>query len=239
MVKIVKVPKLAGKVSREAVVKITRAKATITDSAIIGPAGNGVTIADASDVEMSNTLVAAVWGTGVAVEGEGDGRTASRLQMSHCVVRNCYHRCITLGPGCDGSVIERSWISGSAWHGIRYDHASPRIERNIIFDNARSGIYASGKTAASVKRNVFMSNAMGGMSCWHANSDTIEGNIFVGNRERESLAAVGGAAPRVTGNWFLEAGTAVWCGKIAGDDAADGLRGCHPWRETCFRTSTP
>jgi hypothetical protein len=67
-------------------------------------------------------------------------------------VRNCYHRCVTLVT--EEATVERCRISGSAWHGIRYDNCSPKILNNHIFGNARSGIYASGQTRATVVGNV-------------------------------------------------------------------------------------
>ena len=97
---------------------------------------NGVTILDGSDLQIENSLVAALRGTGVAA---GPG---TKLRMCDSDVRNCYHRCVTLVT--DLATIERSRISGSAWHGIRYDNCSPKILNNHIFGNARSGIYASG-----------------------------------------------------------------------------------------------
>ena len=113
-------------------------------------------------------------------------------------------------PNCNSSAIERSWISGSAWHGIRYDHASPRIERNVISSNARSGIYASGATAAEIRRNLFAGNEMGGVSCWGTNKDTITANLFAGNL-REGLMVIDSSTPTVSENWFKDEVSAVVC----------------------------
>ena len=125
-----------GGVSSDPIIAIQASEVSIEASAIVGPSGNGVTIAGASKVRMSESLVAAIWGTGVRVEGGADAASAPQLHMNKCVVRNCYHRCVTIGANSNDTVIEGSWISGSAWHGIRYDHAAPRIERNVIFSNA-------------------------------------------------------------------------------------------------------
>ena len=71
----------------------------------------------------------------------------------------------SLGGDATRSELRRNRISGSAWHGIRYDGAKPLVEGNLIYGNARSGIYASGKTAAEVRGNLFWRNEHGGMSC--------------------------------------------------------------------------
>jgi hypothetical protein len=122
----------------------------------MGPFGHGVRIAAGADVEIRDSLVAAVWGTGVAVSGAtGGSGPVSRLYLVESEARNCYHRCVTIGPNCNSTVIERCRISGSAWHGIRYDHAAPTITGNALFGNARFGIYASGRTTATVRGNLF------------------------------------------------------------------------------------
>ena len=54
--------------------------------------------------------------------------------------------------------MDRACRSGTAWHGVRYDDASPTLTANHIFANARSGIYASGKTSAIIKDNLFTAN---------------------------------------------------------------------------------
>jgi hypothetical protein len=94
--------------------------------------------------------------------------------------------------------IERCRVSGAAWHGIRYDHASPTISGNLIFANARSGIYASGETAAQVQGNLFWKNEMNGMSCWFENRDGITNNTFAANR-REGLSVLGASNPASSG----------------------------------------
>ena len=198
-----------GRVTSDSLVVYLRASGSITDCAITGPYMHGISL-QGSDLEMKSSLVTALWGTGVAASGSSENSTspASRLHLAGCEVRLCNHRGITLGPGCDTSVIEGNRISGSAWHGIRYDHASPTVTGNTIFNNARSGIYASGKTQATVRGNLFWRNEMNGISCWFANADRIEANTFVDNL-REGLAVVGGATPAVSGNIFARNRTAV------------------------------
>jgi len=165
---------------------------------------------------MSKSLVAAFWGTGVVIHGSSEETKASRIHLKDSAIRSCNHRGITLGRDCDNSIIERNWISGSAWHGIRYDSASPRIERNVIFGNARSGIYASGTTSAKVLKNLFAENEMSGISCWYNNTDTIRENIFVENT-REAMGVLGNSKPEIDSNWFLDQDIAIRCSSISGD----------------------
>ena len=54
--------------------------------------------------------------------------------------------------------------------GIRYDGSAPHVVGNLIFDNQRSGIYASGKTTALVEGNVFLGT---GSSHWFASADRV------------------------------------------------------------------
>ncbi len=151
---------------------------------------------------MQGTLVAGLWGTGVSILPGELGRGAPpSMTMTGCEVRNCYHRCITIATGCNDVRIERSRISGSAWHGIRYDNASPVIEHNLIFANARSGIYASGDTRATVRGNVIFANEMNAVSCWFSNHDEFTGNTFVANL-REGISVLGASKPTFKRNLF-------------------------------------
>jgi parallel beta-helix repeat protein len=193
-------------VSSESLVSFVNATGSIRECAIVGPFMNGVTIRDGSDVLIENSLVAALWGTGVAA---GPG---TKLRICDSDIRNCYHRCITLVT--DQATIERSRISGSAWHGIRYDNCSPKILNNHIFANARCGIYASGRTSATVVGNVFWRNEMDAMSCWFNNADTIEHNTVIGNL-REGILVVGGSKPTLSRNLFARNPIAVACSKVA------------------------
>jgi hypothetical protein len=115
-------------------------------------------------------------------------------------IRNCHYAGIRIAPD-NQATIERCRVSGAAWHGIRYDDASPRILGNLIFGNARSGIYASGRTAAVVKGNLFYADEMGGMSCWFQNQDLIEGNTFAHHR-LAALSILGASKPTVRRNIF-------------------------------------
>lgn len=196
--------------------EIENSGVTLEGCALLGPSANGLVIHKSSQVKVSNSLVAAVWGTGIRVAGKVESE-ASRLQLDRSVVRSCYHRCVTLGSGCDDSSITRSWISGSAWHGIRYDSASPTISRNYIGGNARSGIYASGTTKAKISENIFADNEMGGMSCWFNNEDQIETNYFL-NNHRESISVIGSSKPLLRRNMFLRTGgVAVVCSYTKND----------------------
>ncbi len=205
-----------GGMSADGLVRLDAAGVTMQECAVLGPCMNGIEIRAGSDVTIERTLIAGMWNTGVAVGGRNAKSTIApaRVRITECDVRNCYYCCITIA--LDDVIVERSRISGSAWHGIRYDGCSPSIQGNLIFGSARSGIYASGTTRASVKANVFFANEMSGMSCWFANSDAIEGNTFVAN-VREGLAVLGGSKPTIEKNLFAENPIAVMVGRIADD----------------------
>lgn len=190
--------------------------ALFEDCAVIGPFWDGIHVMEDSSVTIEKSLVAALWGTGVAVEGRRGRGDASQVILRESDVRNCYHRGVTLGAACDSSVILKCRISGSAWHGIRYDHASPTIQDSAIFANARSGIYASGRTGAKVTGNIFYGNEMGGISCWYDNNDLIEKNTFAENR-REGVSVLGKSQPRIVKNIFYGHPAAVCAGAIGGD----------------------
>ena len=182
--------------------------------AVIGGPGGGIDILNAADATIERTLVAAVWGTGITVGGKAD--TSSRVHLLDCDVRNCHYAGVRVGAGSNDARIERCRISGAAWHGIRYDNASPRVVNNLIFGNARSGIYASGETAAVVSSNVFYANEMCGISCWFQNADTIEGNTFVENK-RSGLEILGVSKPTVRRNIFYANPTGVFLGNIGSE----------------------
>jgi hypothetical protein len=209
-----------GTLTEEALVVFDSAAVAVSECAGVGPSMNGISIRGASDVHLDHSLVAALWGTGVQASGDkatggtGGSSARARVEISDCDIRNCYHRCVTIGS--DDVVVERCLISGSAWHGIRYDGCSPTIRANQIFGNARSGIYASGETNAKVTGNVFWKNEMSGVSCWFKNADVIEGNTFVGNL-REAIAVLGGSRPKISKNVFADNPIAVFANKIGGD----------------------
>src|SRR5205814_8851535 len=140
----------------------------------IGPSNDGIIATHNSDLQMQHTLVAAVWGTGVQAQRSRNGSTVAKVHLRDCDIRNCYYAGVTLGS--DESTVENCRISGAAWHGIRYDDCSPTIQNNLIFANARCGIYASGSTHATIRNNFFWKNEMDAISCWFNNNDTIERN---------------------------------------------------------------
>ncbi|MBN2270025.1 MAG: right-handed parallel beta-helix repeat-containing protein [Sedimentisphaerales bacterium] len=204
------------------IVEFSGAQATMSGCAVMAGAVHGIQVYNGSNVEIRGCLVAAVWNTGIAVVG---GDAPGSAKIIDCDIRNCHHRGITIGQGVGSAVVERCRISGSAWHGIRYDHTSPTITDNLIFENARSGIYASGQTAATVTNNVFYDNEMTGMSCWFLNRDTIEGNTFVDNM-RSGLEVLGASKPTIRKNIFAANPRGVFCGSIGSDSpdaTSDGL----------------
>ena len=220
-----------GGLTAESLVTFDNAAGTIAECAVVGPFMNGVAVLAGSDVKIEKSLVAAMWGTGVAAARR------AKLHLSESDVRNCYHRCVTIAT--DDATVEKCRISGSAWHGIRYDHCSPKILDNHVFANARSGIYASGDTAATVRGNVFWRNEMGGMSCWFDNKDTVERNTIVGNL-REGVSVLGGSTTNFARNVFVDNPIGVVCGKVAarGQQPAESPMG-EPKLENNFFFDNP
>ena len=203
-----------GLLSSESPVSFVNATGSMRECAIVGPFMNGITILDGSDVQIENSLVAALWGTGVAA---GPG---TRLGIKDSDVRNCNHRCVTLAT--DEATVERSRINGSAWHGIRYDNCSQKIVNNHIFIKARSGIYASGRTRATVFGNVIWRNEMDAISCWFNNAYTSDHNTIIGNL-REGIAVIGGSKPTLSRNIFARNPIAVTCSKVASSRRPDAF----------------
>jgi hypothetical protein len=205
----------------QVLVLVTSGRVQIADCAVVGSPGMGVLVTGDADVRIEKCLVAAVWDRGIAVtprrEAPADAKPA-RLTVTDCDVRNCYYAGVTIGARQEATV-ERCRVSGAAWHGVRYDDASPTIRNNRIVANARCGIYASGKTAATVTGNLFAANEMGGMACFFENRDTVVGNTFVRNA-REGLTAVGDARPAVERNAFAGNPTAILCSKTTGNSPA-------------------
>ncbi len=192
----------AASTYQDSLVILRHGQAVFEECAFVGPAQNGVVVTDHSDVEIRRSLAAAFWHNGITVAGRAaENAPASRLHLVDSEVRNAYYCGIALGTDCNSTIIEHSRISGSAWHGIRYDNASPKIAGNAIFSNARCGIYASGETAATVRDNLFWKNEMDGVSCWSENNDTISGNTFADNL-REGLLVLGNSKPQVSRNLF-------------------------------------
>ena len=169
--------------------------------AVVGSPGDGLRVASGGVVDVDGCLVAAAQSVGIAVAPHPHRDAPARVTVRGSDVRNCYHMGISIGRGRDAT-IGRCRISGSAWHGIRYDDAGPRVTGNHIFGNAHCGIYASGQTAAVVEENLFVGNEIDGMSCWFQNADTVRRNTFAGNA-REGLAVLGASAPTVDRNLFV------------------------------------
>ena len=190
----------------KSLVTIDNAAGVIQECAVLGPFMNAVTVQAGSELKIENSLVAAMWFTGV------DVGPRAKLHMRDSDVRNCHYCGVTLAT--DDVTIERCRISGSAWHGVRYDGCSPKILSNHIFANARCGIYASGRTSATVRGNVFWRNEMCAMSCWFDNVDNVEGNTIVGNL-REGIVVLGKSKTNLVRNVFVDNPVGVACRKIA------------------------
>lgn len=219
------VPEVTGSNTGEMLVKVRASEVVVSECAIIGPFSGGIVVMDGGKLEMKRTLVAGLWETGVVITKGALGNGAPpTVTLSDCDVRNCYHRCITISPGCNDVRIERCRISGSAWHGIRYDSASPVIENNLIFANARSGIYASGDTKARVRGNVIFANEMDAISCWFANKDEINGNTFVANL-REAVSVLGASHPSLRSNIFVGNPAGLILAKISGKSPSAQTQG--------------
>ncbi len=217
----------AGRLSSQAVIEVAEARVSLQHCAIVGGPGNGVVFSEGATGDVVATLVAAVWNTGIVFD------TGSRGTVLNSDIRNCHYAGIRIRPGADGPQIRRCRISGSAWHGIRYDDVSPTVADNLIFGNARSGIYASGGTRAMVLGNVFFENEMNGLSCWYDNRDTIRGNTFAHNR-REALSVLGASAPTVTRNIFSGHPVAIHQGLIGDSRSSATLLGDPTVRGNLF-----
>ncbi len=202
-----------GGIGSSNIVEVDRSSVRFERCAVVGSPGHGITIGGASDVQIRGCLVAGVGNTGIRImPGTPDAKPNVRVIDSD--VRDCYHRGITIGVS--SAWIEGCRISGSAWHGIRYDGVSPTIVSNAIFGNARFGIYASGETGATVRGNLFFENGMCGIGCWFQNADRIEGNTFVGDR-RAGVEVLGASRPSILRNVFFRLERGVRVSKIGGN----------------------
>lgn len=190
------------------VIEAGKSTVIIKYCAIVGSPASGLVAGAGANVQMFGSLVAATWHKGIHAE------PGSRVEVTDSDIRNCYYAGITAGRDTELS-IRRCRISGAAWHGIRYDNSSPTIVDSMIFENSRSGIYASGNTKATVRGNLFFENGMSGMSCWYRNADDIRGNTFSGNF-REALAVLGEASPSISSNIFVGNNMAITQGFIGG-----------------------
>jgi hypothetical protein len=184
------------------------AEAKIIDCAILGSAGSGVFLAFGSEAEIRGSLVAGVWRTGIEIGVRGE-QSKCRAVVTDCDVRNCYYAGIMIRKGHEAEV-EQCWISGAAWHGIRYDDSAPKVFGNRIVGNHRSGIYASGATAATVRQNLLLKNGMG---CWFENRDAIVENTFAVCKDA-GLWMLGESQPVVERNLFFEQDQGIVCSSI-------------------------
>ncbi len=201
----------------DALLRSRASSANIEDCEFVGPYANGIQITNGGQVKIARCLVAGIWGKGISVsQSQATERALMEVVIEESTVRNCYHRCIIIGKGCDKVAVRRCHISGSAWHGIRYDDASPVIEENHIFANARSGIYASGNTKAHVRGNIISRNEMDAVSCWYHNHDLFENNIFAGNL-RDGVAILGQSKPMFKRNVFAHQPISLVLSKVGGD----------------------
>jgi beta-lactamase regulating signal transducer with metallopeptidase domain len=209
----IKVIGLAGGDKRrlldDTAIEVRSSQVEISKCAVLRSRGCGILVLDGSQARIRDCLVAAVWNTGIVVASASSAGASA--EIADCDVRNCYSRCITVGRGCDSTVIRGCRISGSAWHGIRYDNASPTIEDCFIFGNARFGIYAAGRTAASVRRNALSGNEMAGMWCLQGNRDMVKDNVFAGNI-REALDIMEPSRPLISSNTFRDNPVAIQIG---------------------------
>jgi parallel beta-helix repeat protein len=206
-------PPVRGAVRTDAIVLVRAGGARFEHCAVYGSGASGVLVGTDAEARLEHCLVASLASDGVVLRGK-------RMSLVDCDVRDCVHYGVVFGRGTTGEV-ERCRLYGAQWHGVRYDDASPTIRGNAIFDNRRSGIYASGRTAATVEGNLFLRNTMSGVSCWTANGDAIRRNVFA-NGGREAVAVLGGSKPHLEGNVFLRNPTAVLSGKVAGQGAQAG-----------------
>jgi parallel beta-helix repeat protein len=215
----------------EEIMGFYRAQVQVADCAIIGPSHNGIVVSQGAIVDIRHSLVAAVWATGIQVDEDLKVDHEAAVHLVDCDIRNCYYTGVVLRS--NASTIENCRISGAAWHGISYDNCSPTITGNLIFANARSGIYASGTTHAIIRDNVFWKNEMDAMSLWFDNQDAVERNTIVGNL-REGISVLGASKPTLTSNIFASNPIGVFGGGIAGDLAKGvplpKVQGCIFWK---------
>ena len=223
--------KESGQTFAEAIVECRKSRVLFSGCVIIGGTRDGIRILEASEVDVRNSLVAAVWGTGIVAGGrKGDSVKARILE---CDVRNCHYAGIQAGRGNNLVTVERCRISGAAWHGIRYDDTSPEIIGNLIYKNFRTGIYASRNTAALVKGNLFFENESAGIWCLYQNKDTIENNTFASNHWA-GLTVSGAAQPIIRRNIFFDNPRAIHCGNLNDDFPFARFQYLPPIEENLF-----
>lgn len=191
-------PKKGTGLNSSNAIAIDHADVRIHECAVVGCMETGVHASNGANLTIQDSLIAGAWGTGVAMFNREPGR----LRISDSEIRNCYHNNIWTGPYSDPCIIERCRISGSAWFGIRYGEKAPVIEHNLIFENARSGIYAEGP-GGTIRGNLFLRNENGGTSCYYDNKAKISDNVFIENG-RVSIWVNGDGEPLIAHNVFLK-----------------------------------
>ena len=164
-----------GQSLAQAVVKFQNATGTIERCVVIGSLKEGIRIGSGAKVQVRNSLVAATMDTGVVVGGEPNAQAT----ISDCDVRNCHYAGIQIWYKCGSTTVERCRISGSAYFGIR-NGGAPIIANNLIFNNARSGIYMAGNDAV-IRNNLFYENGTTGIACPKRYGCIIEQNTFARN----------------------------------------------------------
>jgi carboxyl-terminal processing protease len=215
---------------------ISGAKAQVEGCAIVGSPGDGVHVTGGAEVMINRCLVAGGWGEGIVVGGRDPA--VCRAQIRDSDVRNVYHYGILIARG-HAATVERCRISGTAWHGVRFDDASPTLTANHIFANARSGVYASGKTAATIRDNLFSHNEMDAISCLFFNADTISGNTFSQNAN-SAIDVLGDSRPTIEGNVFVGEKIGVACGSINGNAPGSAAVGRPAMKNNLFwKTQAP
>lgn len=197
-----------------ALVDIEDASISFKNCALLQSANEGLVASGESHLKMENCLVTNCWFTGIRLQISKEGSA----EIIDSEIRNNRYSGISIGSPSEDIRIRHCLIHGAGWHGIRYDNCSPTVENNVFHSTAVSGIYASGKTHATVKNNLFYHS---GISCWFDNQDTIESNTFIGDEESESkggisqgLSVLGSSEPVIRKNIFLTCKSAVYQGKI-------------------------
>lgn len=208
---------LTGEAGGPAVVIVRDAAVALEKVAVVGSPGSGVLADQGADVAVRGCLVADVEQAGVDVAAAGERPPAVRVEGSD--LRNCRYAGVRIGAGNENVAVERCRISGASWHGIRYDSAAPVVRGNLIFGNARSGIYASGDTEGRIEGNLFYRNGQGEISLWYRAKDRVEGNSFV-ESPGTGVAILGASDPAVRKNVFSGCRIGVRGGSIGGGGEA-------------------
>ena len=206
----------AGRFKETAAIRVQDAEATMDACAVLDSPGQGIAISGNSNVVVRSCLIANSWGQGIQIAVTAEGS----VKITDSDIRNCVYSGVSI-KGDGRSTIQSCRIHGTGWHGIRYDTSSPVVTGNLIYDTAVSGIYASGRTSATIRNNLFY---LSGISCWFQNADTIESNTFIGDRETESIgglttgvAVLGASTPMIRNNLFVNCQSAIYLGDIGSD----------------------